>query len=443
MKFNYDEFLKVFNGRTFVYSQVFTPIRTINPAVMAGMEKKCKKLGTAKAFRALKNRLSQEYFYKLYPAQCASMSYARTAFPPYRFVLPDVLADDWLALVDYHKEYCRDHSIHQPLTAYIVHQLLGGGDENKALKIDGQSILTKAVDAVFKKTNAKTEYLRSYLHQMMPQSKLLDDDDVARHLWKDLFYETAITAAMFHDTGYPWQYVGRLRSSIGKNDFNLPIEDLNAHHIYKTFRTRLVMYPLHGYANPIYNTPAGWEKRIHDLIKEAVGNTHGFPGALGFLYLNDLVRKEPSSRGEELAMFCIDWAAVGIMMHDMVKIYKGDDKVAPKNSFLRINFERDPLSCVIALADVLEDFYRPTASFHPVSGSGKTVNIDYNIAAEETELTVNGDEMVITYHFGTSTTANAQRKFKQDEIFDYFDPEIGYIDISSLGLSRVRCKCEI
>lgn len=441
MEFWYDDFLSVFSGRTFVYSQIFTPIRSIDPVTMSKMADLCKKFGTTKAFRALRKRLSQDYFYKLYPAQCASMSYSRSAFPPYRYILPDVLADDWLALVDYHKDHCRDHSIHQPLTAYIVHKLLGGGDETLALKINGESILTTAIDSIL--TGSKLEYLRQYLRQMMPQSRLLATDTVARRLWKDLFYETAITAALFHDTGYPWQYVGRLRGSIAKNDFNLPVDDLNARHIYNTFRSRLVMYPLHGYANPLYNSPAGWESRILELIKDSVGTTHGFPGALGFLYLNDLVRKNPSSGGEEVAMFCIDWAALGIMMHDMLKIYQGGDKNSPKNQFLRVDFKRDPLSCVIALADVLEDFYRPSATFYPASGSNKTINIDYDVAAEKTEMVVTGDVMEVTYHFGTSAIANSQRQIKWQEIKDYFDPATGYVDIASLGLSRVKCNCVV
>lgn len=439
MKFSYDDFLQVFTGKTYIYRQVFTPNRVIDPLIMSKMAESCKKLGVIEAFWALKSRLSDDYFYKLYPAQCASMSYARSAFPPYRFILPDVLADDWLAMVDYHKDYCRDHSIHQPLTAYIVHKLLGGGDEASALSIDGKSILTRAVDILL--GGVKTEYLRRYLSQMMPQSRLLRQDDVARQLWKDLFYETAITAALFHDTGYPWQYVGRLRGSIGKQDFNLSVEDLNVDHIYNTFRSRLVMYPLHGYANPIYNSPAGWEKRIHELIKDAVGKTHGFPGALGFLYLNDLVRKDPSSRGEEVASFCFDWAAVGIMMHDMLKIYQGEEKESPKYPFMRIDFERDPLSCVIALADVLEDFYRPRASFHKTAVSKTRVSVKYDIEAKATELAVNGDVMTVKYHFGLGAKAKTQRRFKQEEINDYFDPRIGFVDISSLGLSRVKCEC--
>jgi len=117
MTFSYDDFLQVFTGKTYIYRQVFTPNRVIDPLVMSKMAESCKKLGAIEAFRALKSRLSDDYFYRLYPAQCASMSYARSAFPPYRFILPDVLADDWLAMVDYHKDYCRDHSIHQPLTA--------------------------------------------------------------------------------------------------------------------------------------------------------------------------------------------------------------------------------------------------------------------------------------------------------------------------------------
>ena len=441
MKFSYKDFLNVFSGRNYIYSQVFTPIRAIDPLAMARMAEESKKFGTTKAFRALRNRMSQRYFYMMYPAQCASMSYSRSAFPPYRYILSDVLTDDWLALVDYHKDFCRDHSIHQPLTAYVVHKMLGGGDEQKALQIGGKSILTMAMESIC--IGTKAEYLRNYLRQMMPQSRLLDVDKVAKHLWKDLFYETAITAALFHDTGYPWQYVGRLRGSIGKNDFNLPIEDLNADYIYSIFRSRLVMYPLHGYTNPIYNSPAGWEKHIHEMIKDALGKTHGFPGALGFLYLNDMVRKSPAPRGEELAIFSIDWAALGIMMHDMVKIYQGEEKNKPKNTFLRIDFERDPLSCIIALADVLEDFYRPSANFEQDKSNKGAVCLIYDIASSETELDITGDEMEITYHFGKKSIANAQRQFKQKEIRDYFDAETGYIDIGTLGLSKVRCNCVV
>ena len=182
---------------------------------------------------------------------------------------------------------------------------------------------------------------------------------------------------------------------------------------------------------------------MHDMIKDALGKTHGFPGALGFLYLNDMVRKSPAARGEELAMFCIDWAALGIMMHDMVKIYQGEDKNMPANSFLRIDFERDPLSCVIAMADVLEDFYRPSAIFEQNKRTKSAVSIKYNIASVKTDLKIKRDEMLITYHFGKKAIANAQQQFKQKEIRDYFDAETGYIDIGTLRLSKVKCKCVV
>ncbi len=130
-------------------------------------------------------------------------------------------------------------------------------------------------------------------------------------------------------------------------------------------------------------------------------------------------------------------------MHDMVNIYQGEDKNMPKNSFLRIDFERDPLSCVIALADVLEDFYRPSATFEQNKRNKSAVNIKYDIASVKTELKIKGDEMVITYHFGKKSIANAQRQFKQKEIRDYFDAETGYIDIGTLGLSKVRCNCVV
>ena len=37
MKFCYKDFLNVFSGRNYIYSQVFTPIRAIDPLAMARM----------------------------------------------------------------------------------------------------------------------------------------------------------------------------------------------------------------------------------------------------------------------------------------------------------------------------------------------------------------------------------------------------------------------
>ena len=54
---------------------------------------------------------------------------------------------------------------------------------------------------------------------------------------------------------------------------------------------------------------------------------------------------------------------MAVMMHDMKKVYWGNNGMAtlPENKHLRLRFDVDPLSCVITLADVLQDFERPCA----------------------------------------------------------------------------------
>ena len=79
------------------------------------------------------------------------MDYSQLAIPAYRFILPEVLADDWLATVGWHK-FNRDHVLHQPLTAYIVLKLLtGGGDAGQAFMVDdGVSLLDACVNEILK-----------------------------------------------------------------------------------------------------------------------------------------------------------------------------------------------------------------------------------------------------------------------------------------------------
>ena len=42
--------------------------------------------------------------------------------------------------------------------------------------------------------------------------------------------------------------------------------------------------------------------------------------------------------------------------------------------------------------------------------------------------------------FRENMTTNVQRQFKQEEIREFFDPEIRYIDITWLGFLKVKCR---
>ena len=69
------------------------------------------------------------------------------------------------------------------------------------------------------------------------------------------------------------------------------------------------------------------------LIEKGLRDSHGLPGALGFMCLNDKIRKfsQIPSLKEASYRLVLDWAAVGIMMHDMEGLY-WDDKKMKKGS---------------------------------------------------------------------------------------------------------------
>ncbi len=435
MDFTYNDYLTFFSGAHFPSSQGFLGKHLCDPNVFFQISTKQKgKLSTEVVFKELKKRIPADYFYQIYPVQTSALSFSNLTFPLYRFLLPDDLAEDWLAMIGFHKSFSRDHSLHQPLTAYVVHTLLGGGNPKKALEIGNDNILDLAVNAIIDETNLKTAYLRDFLQEHCPQSALLRGNKTVKVvLWRRLFYETAICAALFHDTGYPWQYVGRLHESLSVGDFRLPIEKLNETYIYDTFQHRLVFYPFFQYRKPSIGIPSGWKEKLFDLIKLGLNTTHGFPGALGFLYLNDMTRPSPFPRGEELALFSQEWAALAIMMHDMVGVYWGKNSTVPKNKFLRLDYKCDPLSCVIALADFLEDFNRPSVSYK-TPGS-----LEYSTATDKIVLSINKNhEAEINFTFTDSSMMARCISHKHKETKEYFDATDGFVDISSLGLKRVK-----
>lgn len=443
MTFSFADYLRCFPGKEFPYSQQFTGQRLCDPVIFTHLlSRQQKGFALGDVFNSLKSRMPSDYFYKVYPAQTATLSYANLSFPLYRFIAPDNLAEDWMALVDFHKSFSRDHSLHQPLTAYVVHRLLGGGNPDEALKTGSGNLLDLAVDTLMGE-NSETAYLKDFLRRLDPDSPLLHEcEPVKRELWRKLFYETAICAALFHDTGYPWQFVGRIKKSLFAGDFNIPYEKLNAEYIYETFRHRLVFYPFFEFNTPSVGVPSGWRERMMAIIEDSLTRTHGFPGALGFLYLNDMVRSSPFPKGDELSFFSHEWAALAIMMHDMVQIYWGDSTTHPTNSFLRIDFKRDPLSFIVALADFLEDYSRPHVTFLPEK-SGKIV-LSYSETTSEVSIDVsNSGNVEITFKFSSAEALAMCAAHKAKETREYFDYREGFIDISSVGWNQVKTQCAI
>jgi hypothetical protein len=426
----------------------YCPFMRVNRAQYKAMEEahEKNKNDIARAFRELRRRVCGEYYWRTYPVQVQALDYSQMSFPAYRFILPEVLADDWLAIVGWHK-FHRDHVLHQPLTAYVVQKLLknSASTGQSFLLSDGRPLLDACIDEVLKWDS--TAYLKDSLLGMgvRESEPWLNRGPASRTLWKCLFLETAYVAAMFHDMGYPWQYVNLLANKLDQAGYQSESPISDAERLVSAFGNRLLYAPLNGYRVLDNNTPATWRQRLLDITAKAVPRTHGFPGAIGFLYLNDVLRDFPADRTHPIKQFCVEWAAMAIMMHDMRGIYWGDDtRSPPDNDHMRLKFEVDPLSCVITLADVLQDFSRPAAAFRENAAS---VDVSYHDGCDSARLELDSTNpsraMKIVYCFSDPREHASKLSFLPKDRREFFDEEYGYLDLSAVGIRGVEMEAEL
>lgn len=440
MEFSYQDYNTNFSKQKNVYPKNFTPSRLIDTHKykLLAKEYSQKGLKLSDALKGLKRRTNDEYFRKIYIAQSQAMNFSESSFPAYRFLLPDILIDDWLSIIGLHKQNCRDHAIHQPLTSYIVFKLLGGGRSEESFKINNQPLLDLCIRSIL--NTAKQNYIYDYAISTC-YTKSIDmgnNPDIAYDVWKQLFYETAMKAAIFHDIGYPWQYINRINGSIKNIDFRF--DEINTHsaQIITNYSNRLVFAPFFGYQR--YSIPpSNWSTLLLNLVSESLTKTHGFPGALSYLYLNDIIRKYPNESKYKINQFSIEWAALGIMMHDMKSIYWGNNKNFPENKFLRLSFDKDPLSCIICLADLLQEFERPYVRFSQEKISSK---LKYEFSCDKSSMEYSSGSLNIFYNFSNSSNRAINEHFKKIDEVGYFDPKNGYIDFSSIGINSIKINCK-
>ncbi len=397
----------------------------------------------SRAMNEVRMRTGRHYYKQTYPLQARTLDYSARAFPAYRFILPEVMTEDWLAIVDWGK-FQRDHVLHQPLCGYVVLKMLNGDGINGPLQFPiGRGILDACVDKILEWKG--TAYIRDFLLRcgMDEKDPILHDGPIARGVWRAFFQEAAYVAAVFHDLGYPWQYAGRLQSNLdGINTPNLR-QNQSPEQIAQLFGQRLLFHALQGYRPLDATSPSTWQNRIINLCDVSLSKTHGFPGALGFLYLNDCVRRYPCPKESPLHLLCVEWAAVAIMMHDMAGIYwdsSSSGSQIPENPFLRLSFDRDPLSSVIALTDVIQDFERPTVAF---SNSGEHVTLEYSSACSGTILELDAiGGLTLKYKMKSDEMRATKQQMLPKENYQIFDPEYGYLDMSGLGITNVRMVAE-
>jgi hypothetical protein len=308
---------------------------------------------------------------------------------------------------------------------------------SRSLKINDKYLLDLCVDQII--CSPKTNYLKEYILNLGANSEnildLMKDNKVNREFWKSLFFETAVVSAIFHDIGYPWQYINRLNHSLSSSDFSPNSLASNSKLVYEMFKDRLILYPFNGYKSLTNNTPSNWKDQLLTLISSSLSRTHGLPGALGFLYLNDVTREFPSKKELPFNQFCVDWAALGIMMHDLRNIYNSNKKCPPENSQMRLEFDRDPLSCIITLADLLEEFERPNVDFTIYNDSSK---YNYNYSCISSKVTFAKGILNIEYIYNSRKGVASKLPFIANEEREYFDPDYGYLDFSIIGVNSVK-----
>ena len=281
--------------------------------------------------------------------------------------------------------------------------------------------MKKALDAI---NDTGCQYLRDRLAFYDPASPLLQGD---RDLLRLVFYQTAIITAMYHDLGYPWQFMEQMHSLL-KDDIllcgRLPkgsqvvTDYIAAHHDELMFR------PFYNYGKNGLTT-ANINEEVFD---QYLHTSHGLPGALAYWAYNDKFFSTAGEQTAGLIKFCHEWSCLAILMHDMQKAY------AQGTGFARLDFKSDPLSFIIALADTLEDFNRPNASIN-TDKTGKGCLITYSFPSLSVELIENGGVGMLKFAIVEEERAN-QETFKRNDQRNLFD-EGGYFDLASVGLSSM------
>ena len=449
MDFSYEEY----EALKWKYPEAFKAYNTLDSVKLKEQEKVYEDnegLKVGDVLSRLEARTTSRYFGKVDYAQRKAMDYAEQVFPTYKFILPDALIDDWLSTVDMHNNHpSRDHSLHQSLAAYIVAKFLGFGNPAKSFDLGGgNNLLELCARQLY--DSPEMEYLREYVKEI--DSDFDNKRDKYDMAWaRDVVYEASVVSALFHDMGYPWQYVNKLCNSIdGANYKDVMTMMTDPAKALNEIDKKLLVYPFYGYdANAVKHPTAGQRNQAEVLMDSGLKQTHGTPGALGFSSLNHKIRQFGKTDPFFEASFrlVMDWAAVGIMMHDMPKVYWGEDNKTgiPKQPVLRLDFRKDPLSCLVSLADILEEFHRPSALFKSINKGtvDEFVSVTYDFACKGSRIEIEDDTLVITYIYYDEAERGKSKGRREDEVRDYLNPQNGYLNLGSWGVKDAKCETEV
>lgn len=429
-----ERYFEAVSAGTLVPSRAFNPLFRVSRRALTLLDKQ-KRMKLHEHFSALRERMPNECVLGTRLAASLALRFSNGYFPAFRYHLGEFLNDEWLACVDWHKQFHRDHVSHQVMCHWVSKELVNacGGD----FDFGGKTLKEMCIDQIMK---GNCDYLQDYADEMGVFVDVPHEEERRRLIWEWLFDEALFLATMFHDIGYPWQFVHGIVSKFSDHCPQAMSLTTDIGKLYEDYSSRLVCYPLHGYQASSKLHPVAWRKHAEDMLRLGRFETHGMPGAFAFLFLNDVIRDfpEPQSANAK-GLFCLEWAAMAIMMHDMQKVYMGPSSgPRPAHPCLRIQFKQDPLSFVMALVDQIQDFCRPSAKFSKVND--KLVGLEYPHACTSVKVTAtDGGPMNITYFFTDEGDVIKNRAvFKRDAERDYFDPVNGFLDWTGLPITGVH-----
>ena len=102
-----------------------------------------------------------------------------------------------------------------------------------------------------------------------------------------------------------------------------------------------------------------------------------------------------------------------------------------------LGFDKDPLSALVTLADVMQEFERPTVSYG-LNSNADQVTLKYNSVCSGVDLEINDDVLTLRYKMVTDEMRAIMREDLSRIFHEYFDSQYGYLDLSSLGINKVQ-----
>lgn len=397
--------------------------------------------------KKIRERLPKDEYANIMHSVALTQYFATIYFPAYKTLVNEFVNEEWLALVDYHKTFHRDHIIHQPKVNWIGQNLL---DLKIKSPVSGKkdTVLNHIVDVItgdVSHSRCETDYLKNYGKNIGLPIKYFSKKWVNKWRWKEFWWadvikESFFLAALFHDIGYPVSFLKKIDENL---NHQFPQEIFPVEHFLnfcRKYQERLMFYPFHDY-QPIDSCsfPFNWESQLKELLNRVFLGSHSIQGVMTFFYLNDVIRKFPRTGNPRAdKQFIVDLAALMILMHDLAGIYIKTDNTGRIEEIpypqLRVKFHRDPFSFLLVMSDLLQDFGRSNAEFC-YSKKGEEIKYKCVSKCREVRLEINETlhKLRIVYVYPDS-----KELFKQKHQFipinqtKFFDKNYGYIDYTYL-----------